>query len=348
MIKGFQINHFRGLQNLAVDNLSNINLFVGANNSGKTSVLEALRLLAFSGEPGQLPLVARQRADRTSKAAIRKSMVNHTLSMFQKIAGGDGGPVYRISLGVDMWDRHCAYTVDGELFETADPEGQPSSALRLDLESVLDGEKPEVHTVTITEESTFVYDRRPIFNSCFLGSTTNYYVTCAALLSSYIIREGKQDLLHILRTFDPAIDDISIVGEDIYLHNTRSGNLPLFAYGSGMQKAVCLTAAIAYCKNGAILADEIDNAIHVSAFEDVFRWFLNACLRWNVQAFITTHSAEAIDAILEIAHEEHSQEDLLRVITLRKDPKTNETRKKVRSGEEAYADRASFQMELRV
>ena len=97
-----------------------------------------------------------------------------------------------------------------------------------------------------------------------------------------------------------------------------------------------------------ILIDEIDNAIHISAFEAVFRWFLEACLKWNVQAFITTHSAEAIDAILKIAHQEHSQEDILRVITLRKDNKVNVTRKKVRSGEEAYADRAQFEMELRV
>lgn len=88
-------------------------------------------------------------------------------------------------------------------------------------------------------------------------------------------------MLQILQTFDRSIDDISIVGEDVYLHNTDSGSMPLFAYGSGLQKAVLLTVAIAYCKNGVILVDEIDNAIHVTAFKDVFGWFLDACIRWD-------------------------------------------------------------------
>ena len=109
-----------------------------------------------------------------------------------------------------------------------------------------------------------------------------------------------------------------------------------------------MTAAIAYCKNGVILVDEIDNAIHVTAFKDVFGWFLETCIKWNVQAFITTHSAEAIDAILKINHAKHLQEDVLRIITLRKDYKDNVTRKKARTGEEAYSDRECFKMELRV
>lgn len=75
---------------------------------------------------------------------------------------------------------------------------------------------------------------------------------------------------------------------------------------------------------------------------------MNACLRWKVQAFVTTHSAEAIDAILQMAHKEHAGEDVLRVLTLRKDRKTNITRTKVRSGEEAYSDRESYQAELRI
>lgn len=124
--------------------------------------------------------------------------------------------------------------------------------------------------------------------------------------------------------------------------------MPLFAYGSGMQKAVFLTIAIIYCKNGVILVDEIDNAIHVSAFEDVFRWFLNTCLKYNVQAFVTTHSIEALDVILRIAYQEHTSDDALRIITLRKNYKDNITKGKVRTGEEAFADRAQFKMELRV
>ena len=44
-IDKFNIHGFRGIQELTVENLNHINLIVGDNNCGKTSVLEALLLL---------------------------------------------------------------------------------------------------------------------------------------------------------------------------------------------------------------------------------------------------------------------------------------------------------------
>ena len=45
-ISKLQINAFRGVKDLALDNLSTVNVLVGANNCGKTSVLEAISFLA--------------------------------------------------------------------------------------------------------------------------------------------------------------------------------------------------------------------------------------------------------------------------------------------------------------
>ena len=39
------IKHFRGIENLELKDLSTINIIVGDNNSGKTSLLEAITLL---------------------------------------------------------------------------------------------------------------------------------------------------------------------------------------------------------------------------------------------------------------------------------------------------------------
>ncbi|MDR2087469.1 MAG: AAA family ATPase, partial [Dysgonamonadaceae bacterium] len=43
-LEQLKINNFRGFDSLEIDGLSKINLFVGKNNSGKTSILEALFL----------------------------------------------------------------------------------------------------------------------------------------------------------------------------------------------------------------------------------------------------------------------------------------------------------------
>ncbi len=350
LISGLQIDSFRGLRNLTIDNLSQVNVFVGANNSGKTSVLETIKLLSAPDDVGQVVRIALQRA-QVSLESRKRNIVNYVLSIFQKTTDTDGSQdYYHIKLGVKANARDYTYEVDGTVGEAVDSTGKTIGTLDIAIKTSVDGGKANYRSTQIVngEDAKYTSTERPIYNALYLPSSISYYRSCAVFLSNYIVREGQQEVLQILQTFDKRIDDISIVGEDIYLHNTDSGSMPLFAYGSGLQKAVLLTSAIACCKNGVILIDEIDNAIHATAFKDVFGWFLDACIRCNVQAFITTHSAEAIDAILESNREKNAKEDMLRIITLRKDYNNHVTRKKVRTGEEAYSDRECFKMELRV
>ena len=45
------IAHFRGIEHVALHGLKQVNLIVGKNNSGKTSLLEAFFLLAGMSDP---------------------------------------------------------------------------------------------------------------------------------------------------------------------------------------------------------------------------------------------------------------------------------------------------------
>lgn len=51
MLKSLQIRNFRQLDELSVSGLGDLNLVVGRNNSGKSSFLEALRILCRKGNP---------------------------------------------------------------------------------------------------------------------------------------------------------------------------------------------------------------------------------------------------------------------------------------------------------
>jgi AAA15 family ATPase/GTPase len=44
MLKSLVIKNYRGLEDFQVEKLGRVNLIVGKNNSGKSTVLEALRL----------------------------------------------------------------------------------------------------------------------------------------------------------------------------------------------------------------------------------------------------------------------------------------------------------------
>ena len=49
--KNFKITNFRGIKNLEINDFSRINIFLGQNNCGKSSILEALFLLNASNNP---------------------------------------------------------------------------------------------------------------------------------------------------------------------------------------------------------------------------------------------------------------------------------------------------------
>ena len=61
IISRLMVEKFRGINNLKIDNLNRINLFVGDNNCGKTSVMEALQLFRTSELLGNIYTIARQR-----------------------------------------------------------------------------------------------------------------------------------------------------------------------------------------------------------------------------------------------------------------------------------------------
>lgn len=62
MFQSLEIQNFRGFGKFALGELGRINLIVGKNNTGKTSLLEAITLLANPGIMGQLPGLFRANA----------------------------------------------------------------------------------------------------------------------------------------------------------------------------------------------------------------------------------------------------------------------------------------------
>lgn len=64
MLKSLVIKNYRGLEDFQVEKLGRVNLIVGKNNSGKSTVLEALRLYAASGHRTVLEQIAADHDER--------------------------------------------------------------------------------------------------------------------------------------------------------------------------------------------------------------------------------------------------------------------------------------------
>ena len=64
-IDSFSVGAFRGLTDIKLDNLGSINLLVGDNNAGKTSILEAIAIQLNPFDPSEWYSIVRTREGRT-------------------------------------------------------------------------------------------------------------------------------------------------------------------------------------------------------------------------------------------------------------------------------------------
>lgn len=347
VISSINILKFRGIEDLSIENLATVNVLAGANNCGKTSVLETIRLLSAPYSVANMSGLAFLRGS-TGSNRINK-IVEYVSSMYHKEVDPNDAEkdCFRIALKAEIRSVEYGFDSFGRINEVSDSEGNTRKGFDFSAKVTESGEMLHYFEECFINENESQIEIVPhvLFKAIYLHSGVNYYRSCVKYLSNSIIYEQKKELIHLLQSFESTIEDISIVGEDVYLHNSVSGTLPLFAYGTGLQKAVMLSGILASTpKEGVILIDEIDNAINISAFRDVFPWFVDSCRKLNIQSFVTTHSAEAIDSILDCRTEDY---DDIRIITLRKTPRTHKTVAKVRTSEIAHCDRERFKMELR-
>ena len=123
--------------------------------------------------------------------------------------------------------------------------------------------------------------------------------------------------------------------------------MPLSTYGDGIKKVLVLSNAVAAADGGILLIDEIETAIHRKYYDDIFRFIVKACKTFHVQAFIMTHSIEAIDGLLGTQdYDKQSDEDDITVITLKRENECTYSR--VMPGRKVAENREAFGFEVRL
>jgi AAA15 family ATPase/GTPase len=131
----------------------------------------------------------------------------------------------------------------------------------------------------------------------------------AQLWSEVVEANLKTETINLLQFFDPAIQDVDFISPTkrkqlISIKHEKLGRAPLYTFGDGLRRVFTLAATIPRVRGGLLLIDELETAIHTKALEKTFDWLVNACIRNNIQLFATTHSLEALDAILEVSREQ--------------------------------------------
>ena len=310
MLKCLTVRNFRGFNELRVGQLSNINLLAGRNNSGKTSLLEAVFLLANAGNAGVAmdPYVLRswQPSDgvQANWPFWKQFFAELDTERSIKIEGGDathGRLVLGISSGrqpitevpLDSMERVAETNLVSErslTFEYSGPSG-----VKVKSQIILNGQNARVAQENVTV---------PFRRSIILLSRIKRSIQDDAMRLGELRRRKQGGLvLRALQVVEPklqSIEDNSSSGTPMIWGDVGLSELiPLPAMGEGMTQIARLVLGIGTTPDGIVLIDEVENGIHHSVLPNMWRVVDEAATLFRAQIFATTHSLECVTA----AHE---------------------------------------------
>jgi predicted ATPase len=308
-LQELRVDAYRSLRGVKLEHLGRMNLLVGANNTGKTSVLEAIGLVARPLDPAQW-------VQTVSNRDASGSLVDGLWGLFPAStaltleSGDETSKQIVIQANLGEKDRHLrayaiAFVEQWAEVEQVGAIPQSDSVVRIHTDVRVGGAKPSKHEMEFRSSprrvpvGTGVVPVRVFVITPFTHRSTAQLVTHL----SHVIDEGtKAKSVELLRMFDSGVEDVSIsrpFGRDaIRVVHEKNGVVDLAAFGDGMRRAFAMSLALSRASGGLLLVDEIESGIHARALFSVLPWLVRAAEEANVQIVATTHSLEAIDAVL--------------------------------------------------
>lgn len=329
MLRELSVQQFRGLRDFTMSGLGRINLLVGANNCGKTTVLEALHILLRAGDPGALWSALHRRGEDVQAPRAARSV--------QEMDVGHLFEGHEINLDsafrVTAKDESELLTLDVQIVEAslpdrlqltlpmdpAEPEPQAGSSVGLAIKVLWNHH--DALTIPLTRAGGLIPDRwirQMVRRTPDDEARPVELVTARALdaqatvsrLEDVVLTENEDVLLRALRSIEPGIERIASLGSTLRSREGRGGiavklagmkhRIPLGSMGDGMWRMLGIALSVVRAGGGVLLFDEIDTGLHYSVMGDMWRLVHDAAKRLNVQVFAATHSRDCTQSLAAI------------------------------------------------
>ncbi len=286
------IKQFKSIENVELEDLSNVNIILGANNSGKTSLLEAISIL---GNQNSVRSILNNTSKRGNRYQSNFELFLDIFPMNQKYSKS-------IEIVSEINKTTRELRISGALIDSNDKT----------KESVFWGK------VNLKEQGKLLLDKDLILNE---GKNIRYikdydvikivYVTPSDYFREDLIEDSlsnidncdKERIINVLKIIDNNILDFEVVklfnnNKRIVINHSIYGKVPMFSFGDGIKKVFTLASAVVSAEGGILLIDEIETAIHKNKLSKIIKWVIETANEYKVQIICTTHSLEAIDSII--------------------------------------------------
>lgn len=328
MFQTIDIKAYRGLKNITLQNLSRVNILVGENNTGKTSILEAIQLLRDPEVVDNVLSIAKKRQPRNIMVQSANLIpFDEFLYSFPVQGEQKDIVIYATDYKLKKWHIELCGTIKKEIYDKEDLS--ESEQRRYDLYCGEDGEISVISgnflyiSENLTSENSYSFRETQLRPDVSMKETLDIkkenmsrvsivYISPMDVYTNRVLNANfykgirvseKETLIQLLRLFDERIIGIEIgmlnAKPTILIELENIGLMPVSLFGDGLKKILTLASAIVKTKQGIILIDEFETGIHQRALVQVADWIASAAEERDIQIFLTTHSSEAVNALVQ-------------------------------------------------
>lgn len=289
MITDIEIENFRGLESVKIENLKRINIIAGENNTGKTSVLEAVAIAGIS-EGSQIDKVSNN--FRTSDLEYNFWLWLITNNLKKKPSN------------IKLYCNSKHFEVEINQIETGisviRDEFQKEQHIT-QKEEKFRWKKINVSNFLIKEKG-LEYSLAPIHSNIVSVENKQSTPNSDAELISRVIAsiDGEERLQNLLRKIDNRLRRIRYLKLKenpypiIYVDVGDTTAIPLHDFGDGFVKIAKIYSFCMEQKASILLIDEMTNGIHHSILETFWKAIFEMCEQEDIQIITTTHSWESL------------------------------------------------------
>ncbi len=334
--KSIHIQSFRGIKNLEIKDLSRVNVFLGQNNSGKSSILEAIFLLTGFNSPSLILSIdlfrnllhtdendfrfAFYNLDYASKLIIEGELFGKNSYRKLEIIPKNSKSSLKTQVQKIKPSNANSGTISTEssipdtLIETSlnTIEDINSLEFKTEVKDFQAEKKNYLSAIILSRTPTgveFTVNPDPKkysgFKAIIQGVNFRNLSDLSKRIENLIVSKRKAELIRDLKQIENRIADITTsTNAMIYVDIGAKRMIPSNLMGDGFLKYMNIIANINEVKDGVMLVDEIDNGLHFTAMKKLWKTILTSSELNNTQLFITTHSKESLLFLKEVLEEE--------------------------------------------
>ncbi len=299
MLNSIHIQNFRLFKDFHINDLAPVNLIVGKNNTGKSTLLEAIHLLVNQKSGISIFDLIQSRRETTQENGSPRYEFEHLFYKRQV----DNNVVIRLAaqnspgLNLEIWYQPTS----------AQPQTVREPFLSLTYQGTQDF--PFATTIRVGVDLTADEQERKRVQMLSAKDLPVQLVTTKGLEYTYLVQlwdKGlltslEDDVVQMLQIIDPDIERVAnqITHKRFIVKLKDQQPVPLGSLGEGVARAMGIAISLSAAKGGYLLVDEIGTGLHYRAIADMWKFLAETARRLQVQVFATTHSWDCIRSFAE-------------------------------------------------